>query len=212
MVLSPTVIREKNSLARNSAFRHCLEITIPGSTETVRITDNNEELTWRDVPWKDIPFKVSQFNTDAKGELPRVEILISNINGEMEGYTSAYVDYCKANGFKKVTATVYLVNTKDLANPVAVTEHDLILKRPKHNSQWASYTMGATNTMARGVPASIMLRDRCRYRRYRGVRCQYAGDFPGDDCGRTYHDCCLRGNQDLYGGGLGVGSGGVYVG
>ncbi len=54
--LSSIAIEEKNKLATDSVFLICLEITIPGVAEPVRVVRNNEDLTWQGETWVAFPF------------------------------------------------------------------------------------------------------------------------------------------------------------
>ena len=116
--LSSVAIQEKNKLAADSVFCVALKITIPGITDPVRVVDNSENITWQGETWVAFEFKINEI-TDATGEVPRVDISISNISRVMEVYLDAYDSYIKTNGYSPIVVNIYVINTLAIANKSA---------------------------------------------------------------------------------------------
>ena len=55
MTVSAYMIEEKNKVSSPTVTMVMLEITIPGADDLVRITSNNEDVTWRSYTWTAIP-------------------------------------------------------------------------------------------------------------------------------------------------------------
>jgi len=119
--LSSFGIQEKNKLVSSTVWLLMLEIEIPGGG-TVRITSNNENVTWRGESWVAFPFVLDEIGEDSKGEVPRVELRVSNISRGIEAYLQDYDVYLKTNGYAPVEVHIYVVNGQAIASSGAVTD------------------------------------------------------------------------------------------
>jgi len=120
--LSSFALQEKNKVTSSTIWPIMVEITIPGVATPIRITDNNESVTWRDVSWVAFPFKLDPMPEDSRGEVPQVSLSISNVSRSMESYLQAYDLYCKANGFTSITVSIYVVNNAASFSSGVVTD------------------------------------------------------------------------------------------
>ena len=119
--LSSLGIIEKNKLVSSTVWLLMLEITIPGGG-VIRVTSNNESVTWREETWIAFPFELEDINEDSKGEVPQVTLRMSNINRVMESYIQAYDIYCKVNGFSPIPVIIYVVNNYGSFSSGVVTD------------------------------------------------------------------------------------------
>lgn len=208
--ISSVVTGEKNKLANaDSVFVVLAEITIPGLEEVIRVARNTENITWRGYTWQAFTFEVDEINSTSKSEVPRVDLRVGNVNRTMGAYLEEYDVYVKANGGARISVSIYVVNTLDLANTSPAYEAVLYLKQPKVTSQWATFTLGAINTFLRRFPNGRMLRNACQYARFKGDRCGYSGSETV--CNRSLTRCRELGNSARFGGTPGAGFGGLYV-
>lgn len=210
-VLSSVAIEEKNKLATDSIFLPCLEITIPGLGDAVRIVRDNQDLAWAGYTWVAFPFELDEIGDNSKGEIPQVNVMVCNISRVMEAYLQEYDIYCKTYGFSPITVNIYVVNTKAVAaNPSCNPEvsHTFMLKQPKTDSKWATFTLGAPNVYTMRVPSGRILKNTCRFK-FKDARCGYAGS--GTVCNKTLDACRTYGNSVRYGGFPGVGTGGIII-
>jgi len=99
-----------------------LEITIPGVETPVRITSNNESVTWRDVSWIAFPFTLDPMPEDSRGEVPQFSLSISNVSRTMESYVQSYDLYQKTNGSSPITVSIYVVNNMASFSSGVVTD------------------------------------------------------------------------------------------
>lgn len=209
--LSSIAIEEKNKLATDSIFLPCLSITIPGLTDPVRVVRDNQNLTWAGHTWIAFPFEIDEIGDNSKGEIPQVNIMVCNISRAIEAYLQEYDTYCKTYGFAPITVDLYVINTKAVtANPNCApeVEHSFILKQPKTDSKWATFTLGASNVYTMRVPPGRILKNTCRFK-FKDSRCGYTGS--GATCTKTLTACRAYGNSVRYGGFPGTGTGGILI-
>ena len=212
LTLSAIAIEEKNKLAADSVFLVCLEITIPGVVEPVRVVRNNENLAWKGETWVAFPFEIDEIGDNAKGEVPQVNIRVSNVSRVMEAYLQDYDAYCKTNGFSPITVAICVVNTRAVAadgNCDPEVEHLFDLKSPRTDSIWATFLLGASNPFTRRFPQGRILKNFCRHK-FKGNRCGYSG--AETVCDRSLARCRELANSSRFGAFPGVGYGGLSVG
>jgi len=116
--LSTTAILEKNKLATDSVFLVCLEIVIPGISQTVRVVNNTEDIVWNGYTWSRIQFQLEDIRGNAAGEVPRVDLRLDNTQQVLEYYIHAYETWCKNNYRQNITCTIYVVNSKNLERSI----------------------------------------------------------------------------------------------
>ncbi len=208
MTLSSIAIEEKNKLATDSVWLVALKITIPGLTDSVRLVRNNENITWQGETWVAFPFEVEEIGDDLKGEVPQVNIKVSNVSRAMDSYISTYDTYCKNNGYSDIDVVLYVVNSKNLADSTPEAEYEFILKSPATDSRWATFILGASNPFRRRFPQGRILKNNCRFI-FKDLRCQYDG--AETLCSKTLARCRELSNSENFGGFPGVGYGGIII-
>lgn len=206
--LSSVVIEEKNKLFTDSVWLLALEITIPGVGTPVRVVRNNENITWRTYTWVAFPFEVDEYGEESKGEVPQFSIRVSNISQAMELYVADYDLYCKTNGYSPITVSIFALNSEDLANDTPAGELFFELKKPKLDSKWATFVLGAANPFSKRFPQHRILKGHCRFI-FKGTLCGYTG---GESvCNKTLPRCRELLNQTNFGGFPGAGYGGIRI-
>lgn len=240
--LSSFGILEKNKLTSQTTWLLMLEITVPGVSEPIRVTSNNESVTWRGESWVAFPFELDEIGEESKGEVPQVELRVSNVSRVMESYLQDYDLYTKTNGYTPVEVWIYVVNNQqmsssgvltdttldgavtettvdgamtdtlmEITNPDPEARHLFELIKPRTDSMWATFTLGAANPFNRRFPQERILKAHCRFI-FKSSRCGYSGATT--TCDKTLAAC--RGmdggsNSARYGGFPGVGRGGIRV-
>lgn len=206
--LSTTAIEEKNKLATDSVWLVALEITIPGLSEPVRVVRNNENVTWRTETWVAFPFELQEVSESAVGEVPRVDVRISNVSRAIEAYLQDYDVYTKNNGFAPITVSIFVLNSKNLADSDPEVEHFFELKQPKTDARWATFTLGAANPFTRRFPQQRILKNFCRFV-FKSSLCGYEGS--AGTCDKSLVRCRQLGNSDRFGGFPGAGRAGLTL-
>ena len=210
MALSLTAIQEKNSLGAGSVFYVLLEIVIPGVVETVKITNNNENVTWNGFTWISFPFDIGELNEEGNGEIPQWTITLDNRQRIIEKYLSDYDYYLKINGIdgNEIKCTCSIVNSLDLANPEPIKVVYFELSQPSTTYETATFILTADSPFAIAAPKRRFIKQYC-YWKFKGLECGYTG--LGATCDKTLTNCKLLGNSPRFGGFPGVGFGGIRL-
>jgi len=220
MALSATAFLEKNKLASAGNWLVLLKLTLVDDS-IIRICRNSEDAIWPVTDgdtWTAFPFELDEIGDSSKGEVPQFTVKIANASRAMQAYNEAYsglvdsdVQIQVVHSTNVTTATLGAgVNNPD-------PEIDLYYKIVASHSDnlWASYTLGATNPYKMRFPRGRVMKHFCRYKDFKGDRCQYDG--ADTSCDRTMATCRLKINLDAlsniknFGGAPGVGSTGIYV-
>jgi len=195
--LSSVAIEEKNKLAADSVFLVALKIEIPGLEEIIRVVRNTEDITWKGETWTAVGFDMEEIKSDSKGEVPRVDIRVSNVDRSLEYYVHEYETWCKANYREPITCTIYVVNSLNLASDTPEAEHVFELVQPKANAKEMTFTLGASNPFNRRYPKGRLL-PTCQRWRFKDDRCAYAGSETV--CDKTLARCRELSNTDRFDG------------
>jgi phage-related protein len=206
--ISSVATAEKNKITANSVWLIALEITIPGYGGTICIVANNEDIWWAGSQYTAASFQVDQIGEESKGEVPRVDIRISNISRVMDSVVQQYDAYVKVNGYSPVMVNIYLLNSLNLGSATPEVKYVFELKQPKTSPMWATFTLGAPNPFMRRYPESRMLKHHCRHI-FTDENCKHPGDPLG--CNKTLVRCRALGNRTNFGGFPGIGRGGLTL-
>jgi len=213
--LSSITIAEKNKLAdQDGDFLICLKITVPGLSDPIRIVRDSSNVTWDGVSWTAFYFDIDEIGDSDKGEVPQVNVNISNVSEEIGGYINDYDDYVKNNGYSPIVINIYVINTAaTAASPTmaAEVEHEFELLQPKIDTKLVTFVLGASNPFNRRFPFNRILRNRCRIRVFKDSDCGYTGATI-TACDRTLTVCRRALNSSRYRGFPGAGGGGLKLG
>jgi lambda family phage minor tail protein L len=200
--LSPAAYLEKNKMASDGAWLILLQIDVKQLDDTIRLVRNTEDVVWNGFTWQAFPFELDEISENSKGEIPKVQIKVSNVRRQMEYYLE------QADGGVGSTVTIRVVHSKhlDLTSP----EVELVFEvtGTKANATWATFTLGATSPYNRQIGQRV-LKSFCRHN-FKDARCKYGG--AATECDHTLTRCRQLGNSVNFGGFPGVGmNGGLYV-
>ena len=167
LTISSVALEEKNKLSSDGVWYLALKITIPGLVDPIRLIRNNENIEWptgSGINWIAFPFELDEIGEESKGEVPQVELKVSNISRVMEQYLQDYDAYIKRYGFSPVEVNIYVINSKNLASATPEVEYLFELKQPKTNYRWATFVLGASNPFNKRFPQNRMLKNHCRFK------------------------------------------------
>lgn len=208
-MLSNITKTEKNKLNSNSVWLTMLEVNIPSVSETLRIVDNNEDIIWKSHTWQKFPFEVEEISQSSNAEISEFGIKIGNVKNIIGQYVKQYDIYTKTNGFQPITATLSIVNSKDLANPVPVYSTNLILTHvPSNNFLETNFKLSARDLFRARTPQTRMFPNSCRFK-FKSILCGYSGSQT--ECNKTLARCRELGNSVRYGGFPAIGNQGVSI-
>lgn len=208
MSLSNITKTEKNLLSSNSVWFTMLEIKIPSVTETLRIVNNNEDVTWKGFTWLKFPFELDEISQTANAETSQFQIKVGNVKNIIGQYIRQYDAYVKTNGFEAITVTLYIVNSKDLANPTPVYTTNLILTTSSLNHLEVSFTVSARDLFRARTPQTRMFPNSCRFK-FKSTLCGYTGSET--QCNKTLSRCRELLNSKRFGGFPAIGNKGVSI-
>jgi len=209
LILSSDILREKNKLEDGGVFIVLLDLDVPGLDDHIRVTSDNVSTTWNGNEYVPFPFEIDEITDNSKGEIPQVQLRISNVTRAIEAYIQEYDNYCKENGYSPITVTISVVHSEHLNETEPIVEHAFELKQPSTSSMWATFTLGAVNLFTRRFPIYRMQKNRCRYKTFKGTLCGYSGSETS--CDRTLARCRELGNSARFGGFPGLGRTPLYV-
>jgi len=217
MTLSAGAYLEKNKLATDSVWLVLLEITMPDTT-VMRMTNNSENVWWpaTQVPgnlYTSFPFEIGEIGDTSKGEVPSVSLRVTNVARVLEPYLDDQDGLVDSNVDIRIVNSIHVLTpTKGSAtyNDVPEIELNYDIVESSSDSQWVEFTLGASNPFNKRFPRNKIYRNVCRYRWFKGTRCQYAG--AQTSCDRTLKTCRdTYSNSINFGGCPGVGSKFIYV-
>lgn len=208
MPLNTTTKTEKNKLNSNSVWLTMLEITIPSVPETLRIVNNNEDVTWNSKTWLKFPFELDEISQSSNAEISQFQIKVGNVKNIIGQYIRQYDAFVKVNGFTAITVVLYIVNSKDLANLTAVYSTNLILTTSSLNHLEVSFTVSARDLYRARTPQTRMFPNSCRFK-FKSTLCGYTG--AETSCNKTLSRCRQLLNSKRYGGFPSIGNQGVSV-
>ena len=215
LTISTWAIAEKNKTSQSNCWLLAMEISIPDAPgppvtfTTVRVVANNGDVTWAGHIWQALPFEIDEIGENSKGEVPRVDVRICNVSRIFEYYLQEYDTFTKTYGYTPITVKIMVINTGNLANTTPEVCYEFDLNQPKTNSQWATFTLGASNPYRKRFPEYRILKNQCQYKSFKGIECGYAG--AETVCDRTLSRCKALNNSGRYGGFPGAGDGALRV-
>lgn len=210
--LSNDLQKAKNSIEIATPWLNLLEIEIDGNTP-LRVTDNNETVTFGGEDYRPFPFTISAINSDSAGKIPSITLTVSNVNNII----FPYVD--RADGLIDTKVTLTVVNTAYLEEDYAELTLEFSILGATMDEEWASFTLGAPSPMRQRFPKDRYVANSCQWTfnsptvraagTNAGAECAYQGSDTG--CDKTYGDCKGKGNDARYGGFFGLSPNGFKV-
>lgn len=217
MTLSAAAYIEKNKIASDTSWLVLLDITMPDTT-LLKITSNSEDVWWPAtvIPsnlYTSFPFELGEIGDASKWEVPSVSLKVSNVTRYLEsqldaqdGLVDSNVEIKIVNSINVVTPTKSSGTYNDI--PEITLNYDVVSS--SSNSMWVEFILGASNPFNKRFPRNKIYRNICRYRFFKGARCQYVG--AETSCDRTLDTCRNTYNNSInFGGCPGVASKGIYV-
>ena len=200
--LSDAIIAEKNKLNSEHTWILLAELTLPDTT-VVRICRNTENIDFGGETYVKFPFELEEISEGSKGEIPQVVLRISNVTRAMSVYAEDY------DGLVGSSLVIKLVHSDHLADASPIVTHTFEVMSSVINEMWFTLTLGVSNPYRSRFPRSRVIKNFCRYKVFKGDRCQYAGGET--ECDRTLTRCRVLNNSNHFGGFPGAGRRGLYV-
>jgi len=195
---------EKNKISSTGAWLILLEIQFQGAT--IRVVNNNEDIEWpagSGTRWVAFPFELGEVSENSKGELPSLQLKVSNVTRIIQQYLEQYAGGTDATVILRVVMSEHL----DLTTP-ELTEV-FSVKSTSTDTMWAYFNLGPDYALTQRFPTDRYMQNFCPFK-FKGIKCGYSG--PLTTCNKTLKDCRERNNSKRFGGFPGIpGAGGLYV-
>lgn len=200
----PLALRQaKNAFGQDSPWLPLVVITLPAPDNTVfRIVPNTEDITFQGNTFYAFPVQIDLPKETSKGEIPFVNITVSNVTRVIQGQIESL------NGGIGATVQIIIVNTGHLTEDYAELTLDLEVQGTDCTPQWITFKCGPPNPMKRRFPLYRYMAASCGWS-YKSVECGYSGALT--TCKRTLADCQTHNNSTRFGGFPGLDAGGLRL-
>lgn len=195
--LSSIVIDQKNSLGSSDPIILLLKLTIPSLVAPIRLTRNNEDVTWQTATWQAFPWTIDDITENATGEVPQVVIQLANTSRVIEAYITEYDVWLKLNSHQPIIAEIIIVSTADLANTTPIASFEFEVSHFNTNATTASFYLTQKNIYLLRFPPDRITR-RCRWK-FGSVQCGVT-PLVGQTCNKTLSACRGYNNSVRFGG------------
>jgi phage-related protein len=185
------LIAEKNKLFSGGAFLELLEVQISELSETLRVVNNNEDITYNGYTWEKFKFEPGDFKESQEGETPNIVVKVTNVLRVTQNKVEETEDGLVGD------AVIYrMVHSEHLDKVPAITLYFEIVKI-EFDIIWAHFYLGAENFFLRRFPLHVYSRNICRYEVFKDTGCGYSGAETA--CNRTFARCIELSNQLRFG-------------
>ena len=204
--LSPHLILEKNLYSSHHPWLILIDVVIDES-ETIYLVRNTEDIVFNGHTYVAFPFEVSVIQHTTKGEIPSLNLKVSNVTRTIQTYLE------DNDGLIGNEVTLRVVNSEYLVDAVDLTAYALLaltfqILNCSSDAQWVNFTLGVPNPMNKRFPLYRYIGDHCNFS-YQGIECGYLGALT--TCERTLTDCQTHQNSNRFGGYKGLIGGGIRV-
>jgi len=204
LTIPAALISHKNSLTNTSPFLLLCEIQLTGVI-TLRLVKNEANVTWNSQTWSAFPFSIDDFGEPSRGEVPHVNLRVSNISRAIQSYIEQY------DGGIDSTVILRVVHADHLSGAEADTvmcRLDFTVTSCVANSKEVVFGLGASNPWMRRVPKNRVRKNFCRWK-FKSTECGYSGGESA--CDKSLTRCRALTNSPRFGGFPGVGLTGLRL-
>jgi phage-related protein len=200
--LTNDAIIEKNKLDSKNVEIFFLQVTYEG--EIRRVCLNNEDITWNGELWTKAKFSLRGLTETKDSTVPSVSLAFKDLFRVVLPLIEEY------DGISGATAWIGIVDSLYLANNTPKAQYSLEVISCSITDQYdVTINLGGENLMNRRCPLNRYLKNHCRYKSFKGNRCQYVGTEL--TCDRTFTQCDEYDNVENFGGAPGIGSTGLLI-
>lgn len=207
--LTASALLEKNKLSSDGAFIILLQITIPAgmydnaTEQVIRVCRNLENIEWNGETWVAWPFELNEVSESAKGEVPRVQLKLSNISKVIQRHVE------NAGGGVGSSVSLFVVHSKHLDGPSMLPEMVFQTVSCVCTPTWVTFNLGSDNPYSKRFPLNRFIALHCRFQ-FKDKKCKYSGNQTS--CDYSYSTCkTVMHNIANFGGFPSMMIGGVYA-
>lgn len=156
-----------------------------GTETAVRLVNDNTGWTYKGNSYTPFPFSIGGISASSKGEIPKIDITISNVTG--------LVGSLLKEDITNVPVNIYVLRAGEQEADLAFS---FAVKNISYDAENLNVSCGAPVTFSKSCP-SLHYSQACPWT-YKGWRCKYSGSLPA--CNHTASDCKNHGNIARFGG------------
>lgn len=199
--LPADLILSKNLLEDGNPWLLLLDIELDDST-TIYLVRNTEDITFDGQVYTAFPFEIEASVQRSKGEIPTIQLRVSNVTRTIQAYLEAY------SGLVGNSVTLRVVNNAYLSEDYSELTETFEILASVADATYVALTLGCPSPLNRRFPLYRYLSDSCRYvSNFKGAECGYSGS--DSTCEGTLDACRLKSNSARFGGFPGLGKGGI---
>ncbi len=206
---------EKHQLATPTPWLILLEVNVPTAPPTtLYLVRNTEDIVFNLQTYIAFPFEIDTTKQVSKGEIPTVNLKVSNVSRTVQAYLEEY------DGLIGQEINVRIVSkpgtSPEYLEAVSWTYEVLGCQA---DVLWVTFSLGIPNPISKRFPLYRYIANHCNWTfnspavraggSNAGVECGYTGS--DTICKRTLADCQAKNNSARFGGYIGMGSGGVRL-
>lgn len=196
LALPPALVIEKNKLASTAPWVVLLDVVMLDET-ALYVTNNTEEVTFQGQLYTPFPFEIDMLDQDSKGNIPSLQITISNVTRYFQYWLES------TSGMVGATVLITVVHMENLTEDYSELQMSFDVIAASADAKLITFTLGAPNPLRRQFPLLRCLARHCNWvRNYKGVECGYTGTQ--ETCNGTYDQCKAYGNSRRFGGYIGL--------
>lgn len=171
----------KNSLFDSGSWLVLLTLTNKDETITIRICSNTEDVLFGSNTFTSFPFQLEEVTESNKGELPTVNLVLSNVERIVQAYIEQDADL--GSGW---TVHIDIVHNTAIDSGVSEISYDFVTMNATADVNYVTFSCGIRNPLRQQFPRLKMLPNSCQNTFKKGG-CTYSGN--DETCMKTLSDC-----------------------
>ena len=196
------IIIEKNKIATASAWLVLIDVILDGGATTLYFVNNTEDVVFNSNTYTAINFELDATKYSSKGEIPSLQLRISNVTRLIQAYLEAL------DGAVGDQVRIRVVNSEHLTEDYTELEMLYDILDSESTGLWATFTHGAPNPLRSRFPRNRYIAQHCNWI-FKEAECTYVG--AETICDRTLDACRAYNNSARFGGFPGLNAGGLRL-
>ena len=181
ITLSDVSKQLKNSLIQDGVWYILVTFVNRAKSITIRIVNNPDDIVFGGNTFTAFPFKIDMITESQKGQLPSINITLSNVDRVIEGYIEQDPDL--GSGW---SVHIDIVHESALASGIAEITYDFLTIRTSADAKSAVFVCGLSNPLREQFPRLRFLPNACQ-NTFKSGGCSYTG--ADTSCLKTLSAC-----------------------
>ena len=182
--LSISNIELKNTLFDSGEWLVLLTFKNKDESIVIRVVNNPDDVVFGGETFQAFPFKIDEISESNKGELPKINITLSNVDRLVQAFIENDPDL--GSGW---SVHIDIVHSSALESGVSEISYDFITMGASATETSAVFSCTMPNPLRYQFPRIRMLPNACQHT-FKKSGCIYNG--PDESCKKTIQDCRLK--------------------